>query len=156
MRCDQCQLVLVCWTESLDPQTTRRCHLCDATMQQIGDYWYFWHCPRDQRPAASMNISNSCVECSPIVWTRANSLNHIINREVTGSKAQKRWRAGLYRTLKRQIYERDSLEAQKKRIREQEREDAMRFVESLRKNPGHVPRNHHKKKKSDVGKVWKR
>ena len=154
MRCDQCQLVLVCWTDSISPESLIRCHKCDATMQQIGDYWYFWHCTSDQRPTP--HTTHICVECSPITWTRSTrSLNHIISREAVGNRAQKQWRAGLYRTLSRQIYERDSLEAQKKRIREQECEDAMHFVKSLRKNPGHVPRCHYKKK-SDVGKMWKR
>ena len=122
-------------------------------------HWHLWHCPTDLCPPGA--VPHSCVECNPLHWARGNSLNHITNRDVVGSNAQKQWRSKLYRTLKQQRYERDNLELQKRREREVERQQELERAQTPRPTPPkqcHLPKGRWRgggRKKSDIGRTYK-
>jgi hypothetical protein len=158
MRCDQCPITLVCWSGLLK-QTCLYCAACGVTAVQRGDRWTLWRCPDGNHPPNA--VPQSCAECNPLHWARSNnSLDHVSNYEITDSKAQKRWRSKLYRTLKQQKYERDSLEYQKRREKEARQEQLEREAEHQKNTPrGYrappIRSRGCRKKKSDVGRTYK-
>ena len=157
MRCATCPITLLCWGDFV-AEDRIRCHKCHAVMQQVGNHWYFWHCPDDQQ--APLSVTLVCIECNPIGWVRGNSLNYIINRDCQGNhNAHKQWRKGLYRKLKHQRHEAQNAALAKARqeglLAEAKKRTYTLIKTPVDTNAGHVSRRHGAKK-SDVGRVWKR
>lgn len=167
MQCQTCSMMLLCWGGMGQLWHCPNCSTGTMSWRGTGPRWSFWRCPEIHRPPSDYNtqmkdlgVLRGCVECDPLYWDNTVGLQFITNRDREGQRnGQKKWRSRLFRQVTELTAAREyeeAIEREKKRLEAEAAAARGLGPFGININTGHVRRCRWNKKKSDVGRVYKR